>query len=253
MLVLVPLHRTQYLNDPACPVRVLLQQGKSAEKSPKSGEAYAKIFEGNSPKFQEVSAKSDNTSAESTTDATAAPAAAENEKRVMVPLAVGVLGSKSVCRLRPQGCRRLAELAVEAFLGAREQGDDGQVRAFVMVLPQKACKWQTSRIWEHGTRMTDDMKRLLYVYDRQQRLVDFERRIPSLSMPRSREWENTTKLFLYKTAVVLAVPDTYPGNEQHHLGKADVYKGDIEFGSHYYYADFGAGNIVRKRSSKITA
>ena len=72
-------------------------------------------------------------------------------------------------------------------------------------------------------------------------------------MPRSREWENTTKLFLYKTAVVLAVPDTYPGNEQHHLGKADVYKGDIEFGSHYYYADFGAGNIVRKRSSKITA
>lgn len=45
----------------------------------------------------------------------------------MIALAMGMSGSKPVCRLRSKECRGLAELAVKAFLGSRGRGDDGQV------------------------------------------------------------------------------------------------------------------------------
>ena len=141
------LHRfaPQYLNDPACPVRVPLPpQKKRTESSSKYEE--------------EASARSEESSAESTTDAAAATAtataAAESEERVMVALAAGVLGSKPVCRLRPQECRRLAELAVRAFLGSRGLGSDDRVRVFVMVLPWKACRGRRTGLEEeHGKNM----------------------------------------------------------------------------------------------------
>ena len=170
----------QYLNDPACPVRVpsFAQQGKSEENSTKTDETSAKPEEyfaestfakvpslpqresddkntanyavGVSPpqgNSEEASAKypvraplpqrkSGEIHAEPTNDATTSAAAAttatgteESEKRVMVALAVGVLSSKPVCRLYHEECRYLAELAVEAFHGARGLGDDGRVSA----------------------------------------------------------------------------------------------------------------------------
>lgn len=132
----------QYLNDPACPVRVPLPQGKPEQNSTKPDE--------------EASAKSEEISAEPTLTDAAAAAATGNEERVMVALAVGVLGSKPVGRLRPRECRRLAELAVEAFLGSRGLGDDGRVRAFVTVLPWKACKGQSAS-FRAGTWENDDV------------------------------------------------------------------------------------------------
>lgn len=52
----------------------------------------------------------------------------------MIALAVGVLGSKPVCRLRAKECRRLAELAVKAFIGSRGIGDDGQVGWYYCII-----------------------------------------------------------------------------------------------------------------------
>ncbi|CAM9815745.1 unnamed protein product, partial [Laminaria digitata] len=122
----------EYLNDPTCPVRVPLPQGKSEETSTKS---------------EEASAKSEKTPVESTTDASAA---AQHLERVMVALAVGVLGSKAVCRLRPQECRRLSELAVEAFLGSRGFGDDGQMVSNVRVLPMLGPSCSDSEVIENA-------------------------------------------------------------------------------------------------------
>lgn len=65
-----------------------------------------------------------------------APAARNSQElnRVLMAVAVGMLGSKPVCRLREEDCRRLAELAVEAFKASLGEGDDGEVRFVIFAL-----------------------------------------------------------------------------------------------------------------------
>lgn len=58
----------------------------------------------------------------------------------MIALAKGMLSSKPVCRLRPEQCEYLAELAVYAFRRSRGQGRDDLVNVLRYRIPQGFMK-----------------------------------------------------------------------------------------------------------------